>query len=92
MVIYSHSKLSAFEQCPLKFRFKYIDKIKPEIEQTIEGFLGNKVHEVLETIYNETAKGREFKLDEVIQIYLENWNKDFNPNIKIIKKEIKKYN
>jgi len=87
MVIYSHSKLSTFEQCPLKFKFKYIDKIKPEIEQTIEGFLGNKVHEVLEIIYNETAKGRTFQLDEVIQIYLEKWNKDFNQNIKIIKKE-----
>ena len=34
--IYSHSRLSAFEQCPLKFRFRYIDHLKPEIEQTIE--------------------------------------------------------
>jgi putative RecB family exonuclease len=87
MVIYSHSKLSTFEQCPLKFKFKYINKIKPEIEQTIEGFLGNKVHEVLEIIYNETAKGRTFQLDEVIQIYSEKWNKDLNPKIKIVKKE-----
>jgi intein/homing endonuclease/RecB family exonuclease len=87
MVIYSHSRLATFEQCPIKFKFKYIDRIKPEIEQTIEGFLGNKVHEVLEVIYNETAKGKNFQLDEVIQIYLEKWNKDFNSNIKIIKKE-----
>jgi len=87
MVIYSHSRLSTFEQCPLKFKFKYIDKIIPEIEQTIEGFLGNKVHEVLEIIYNETAKDRTFQLDEVIRIYSEKWNKDFNQNIKIIKKE-----
>jgi len=87
MVIYSHSKLSTFEQCPLKFKFKYIDKIKPEIEQTIEGFLGNKVHEVLEIIYNETAKGRTFQLDEVIQIYAEKWNKEITPDIKITRKE-----
>jgi putative RecB family exonuclease len=87
MVIYSHSRLSTFEQCPLKFKFKYIDKLKPEIEQTIEGFLGNKVHEVLEIIYEEIAKGRTFQLDEVIQIYLEKWNKDISPEIKIIKKE-----
>jgi len=87
MVIYSHSRLSTFEQCPLKFKFKYIDKIKPEIEQTIEGFLGNKVHEVLETIYTETAKNKIFQLDEVIKIYSEKWNKDFNPKIKITKKE-----
>ena len=87
MVIYSHSRLSTFEQCPLKFKFRYLDKIKPEIEQTIEGFLGNKVHEVLEIIYTETAKNRTFQLDEVIQLYSKKWNKDFNPKIKIIKKE-----
>jgi len=26
MPLYSHSRLSAFEQCPLKFRFKRVDK------------------------------------------------------------------
>ena len=32
--IYSHSKLSTFEQCKLKYKYRYIDKIKPDVEQT----------------------------------------------------------
>jgi len=87
MVIYSHSRLSTFEQCPLKFKFQYIDKLKPDIKQSIEGFLGNKVHNTLQWIYDEVAKLRILKLDEVLQHYISNWNKDFNNEIKIIKQE-----
>jgi putative RecB family exonuclease len=87
MVIYSHSRLSTFEQCPLKFKFQYIDKIKPDIEQSIEGFLGNKVHDVLEWIYTEVSSGRNFQLDEILQFYIQKWHKDHNHNIKIVKQE-----
>lgn len=87
MVIYSHSKLSTFEQCPLKFRFKYIDKLEPEIKETIEGFLGHKVHETLQWIYEEVAKGRIISLDEVLEKYISSWNKDFKKEIKIVKLE-----
>ena len=44
MTIYSHSRLSTFEQCPKKFKYKYLDKLKPEIEKTIETHLGSAVH------------------------------------------------
>jgi len=88
MVIYSHSRLSTFEQCPLKFKFKYLDKLKPDIEQSIEGFLGNKVHETLEWIYNGVLKGRkELQLDEVLEYYINKWNLEFNSEIKIVKTE-----
>ena len=36
VMIYSHSRLSTFEQCPFKFKLRYIDEIEPEIEKTIE--------------------------------------------------------
>ncbi len=90
MAMYSHSKLSTFEQCPLKFKFKYIEKLKPDIENTIEGFLGTKVHETLEWVYNELLMGKtqDFQLDELIEHYAIAWNKDYNPNIKIVKQEL----
>jgi len=89
MVTYSHSKLSTFEQCPLKFKFRYIDRLKPDIEQTIEGFLGTKVHETLEWIYTEILKNRtqEITLDEIIKHYALSWNKDYLDTIKIVKKD-----
>jgi putative RecB family exonuclease len=83
MEIYSHSKLSTFESCPLKYKFKYIDKIAPEIKQTIEGFLGNKVHETLEWIYKQVLENITPELDDIVKHYIELWNKDFNEEIKI---------
>ncbi len=87
MVIYSHSRLSTFEQCPLKFKFRYIDKIKPDIKEGIEAFLGKIVHETLRFIYEESVKGREINLDETIEFYANLWNKEFNNEINIVKKE-----
>ena len=85
MVIYSHSRLSTFEQCPLKFRFKYIEQLEPEMKETIESYLGKKVHETLEWIYREILiNKKEFSLDEIIEHYLEAWKKDFNREIKIV--------
>ena len=87
MVIYSHSRISTFEQCPLKFKFRYIDKIRPDVPQSIEGFLGNKVHDTLEYIYKSVANGFLLQLDEVIHFFIKAWNKEFNPEIKIVKQE-----
>jgi len=87
MVLYSHSRLSTFEQCPLKFKFRYIDKLEPEIKQSIEGFLGNRVHDTLEFIYQESCKGRTVELDEMIEFYIYNWNHEYSSEIKVIKQE-----
>ena len=50
MTLYSHSRLSTFENCPLKFKYTYIDKIETGIEESIEAFLGSRVHEALEKL------------------------------------------
>ncbi|MCK4714329.1 MAG: PD-(D/E)XK nuclease family protein [Candidatus Aenigmarchaeota archaeon] len=28
MAMYSHSRISCFEQCPFKFKLKYIEKVR----------------------------------------------------------------
>src|SRR3989339_570507 len=69
MVIYSHSRLSSFEQCPYKFKLRYIDKIIPEIEKSIEAHLGSSVHDALEWLYQSVIEDRILiKLDEEFQI------------------------
>lgn len=88
MVVYSYSRLSTFEKCPLKFKFQYIDRLEPDIKETIEGFLGHKVHETLQWIYEEVAKREIIKLDDVINNYVFAWNRDFNKEIKIVKEEL----
>jgi putative RecB family exonuclease len=56
------------------------------MKQTIEGFLGEKVHGVLEWVYNESKyRVNDISLDELIQRYAESWKRDFNNEIKIVK-------
>jgi hypothetical protein len=49
MPIYSHSRLETFETCPQKYNFRYIDEIAKLKEQTVEAFVGSRVHETPST-------------------------------------------
>lgn len=84
MVIYSHSRLSVFEQCKLKFKYKYIDKIIT-IEKTIEAFLGKTVHNTLEWIYLQIKKNKIPTIDDVISYYANNWKENYDERIKIVR-------
>jgi putative RecB family exonuclease len=66
--IYSHSRLSSFENCPLKFQYRYVLKIPSETE-SIEAFVGKRVHDVLERLYVAVGKGHVPSLPQVIQRY-----------------------
>ena len=74
--IYSHSKLSTFEQCRLKYKFRYIDKIIPAVEKTIEAYLGDMVHQALEWLYSEVKEKRVPSMDDMIIFYSQTWMKE----------------
>jgi len=84
---YSHSKLSAFEQCPFRYKLKYLDKVKPLIDKTIEAHLGSSVHNSLEWLYNSVKESPDNvpTLDETLQKYIEYWEKDFSKDILVVK-------
>ncbi len=86
MVIYSHSRLSTFEQCRLKFKYRYIDKIIT-IEKSIETFLGKIVHNILEWLYRQVKENKIPTIDEVITYYSNNWEANYKSTIKIVKAE-----
>ena len=88
MPVFSHSKLSTFEQCKLKYRFRYIDKIIPDIDKTIESHLGSVVHSTLEWLYTEVKKNKLPTIDDVIVNYSENWKENYEEEIPIMKKEM----
>jgi len=91
MVIYSHSRLSSYEKCPLSFKYKYIDKIRVPFEKTVEIHLGKVAHEALEWLYREIKDGERIpSLDEVLIIYREQWNKKWDDNIKIVRNNMNK--
>ena len=69
---FSYSSLETYKKCPSQFRFRYIDKIvKPD--EGIEAFMGKRVHEALEYLYDEILKGRLTFIDEIIEKYHKVW-------------------
>jgi len=92
MLTYSYSKVTCFEQCPLRFKFQYIDKIKTEIEQSVEAFLGSLVHEALEKLYTDLKFQKVMRINEVLEFYNDLWQKNWNDAIVIVKKSYDKEN
>jgi len=87
MAMYSHSKLSTFEQCKLRYRLRYIDKIKPPIKGSIEGHLGTSVHNALEWLYKEVMKDKLPSIENLLEEYIENWQKEFSEELVIVKRD-----
>ncbi len=87
MVMYSHSKLSTFEQCSLKYKYKYVDKIKV-LGKSVEALLGFAVHDVLEYLYTQVKNNKIPELDEIIMIYSNTWKDNYNENIVIVKDDL----
>ena len=86
MVVYSYSRLETFEKCNLKFKFRYIDKIIPEVPKNIEAHLGTIVHETLEWLYTKAIEGIAPSLDDVIIHYSERWVEEYASETLIVNK------
>lgn len=88
MVFYSHSKIETFEQCKLKFKFRYIDKIIPEIAKSIEAHLGEIVHKTLEWLYIQVMENKIPSINDVISVYSENWEENYSKDMPIFNKAL----
>ena len=84
MATYSHSKLSTFEQCRRKYRFRYIDRIKVP-GQSVEAFLGSVVHEVLEHLYEDVRHTKIAGLEEMLEDYRKRWDAGWSEDITIVR-------
>ncbi|MBI1871429.1 MAG: PD-(D/E)XK nuclease family protein [Chlamydiae bacterium] len=85
MPTYSHSRLSAFETCPLQYKYRYIDHIKRDRE-TIEAFLGKRVHETLEKLYRDLKVTKMNSLGDLLTFYTGAWRKNWTENVEMIRK------
>lgn len=86
MPVWSHSRLSAFEKCPLQYRYRYVDKIRRDTFG-IEAFLGNRVHEALEHLYRRKGEGKKApKLDEILSVYRSRWAAEHNDRVQIVRR------
>ena len=87
MTFYSYSRLNCFKQCPQKYKFQYIDKVKVEVKKNIELFLGKRVHETLKKLYQDLVYHRLNSLSELLDFLHNNWSENWNDTIRIVKEE-----
>ena len=86
MPTYSHSQLSTYENCPHQYKLAYIEKIEAETEG-IEAFMGSRVHDVLEKLYRDLKVAKLNSLEDLLNFYPQNWEKNWNEMIQITRKE-----
>ena len=88
-MIYSYSRLETFEKCKLKFKYRYIDEIIPEVPKSIEAHLGTIVHETLEWLYKKVMGKTTPQIDDVILHYAEKWAEEYDSEMPIVNKFMK---
>lgn len=84
MPVFSHSKLSAFELCPAKYKFAYVEKVQTG-KEFVEPFMGRRVHESLRFLYSRLASGSVPPIDEVLLNYDGNWEGKFHSNVEVVR-------
>ena len=87
MPTYSHSRLGAYENCPLKYKYLYIDRLDRDRRPSIESFMGSLVHSAMEKLYDELSHEKTNSLQELIEYYDASWQKDWTDDIQIVKKQ-----
>ena len=71
LLAFSYSKMSLYEECPLKYKFKYIDKIKEEPKFYFA--FGSAIHKALEFMYSVKAPPYP-TVEEVCEAFRREWN------------------
>ena len=87
MVSYSHSRLGTFQQCKFKYKLQYIDKVKVDIPDTVETFMGGWVHNALEKLYSDLQHEKLISKEELLDYFEENWTKNWVDKIIINSKD-----
>ena len=72
---YSFSRISLFEQCARRFRYRYLDGVK-EAFDSVEGFMGRRVHDTVEWLFAERTRGRVPSAAETVTQYCRRWDEE----------------
>ena len=86
--VFSHSSLSSFETCPKKYQLRYVLKV-PADSEGIEAFVGKRVHEVLERLYQFASRDMVPSLARVIARFRANWDEQYDAErLRIVRTEL----
>jgi putative RecB family exonuclease len=84
---FSYSSLQSYQKCPAQFYFRYIKRIFKN-DEGIEAFMGKRVHETIEYIYNQKKSGINLSIDKIIEYYHSLWENKWHGSIAIVNRII----
>jgi putative RecB family exonuclease len=87
MPTYSHSRLETYRNCPRLYKLQYIDKVEIEETESVEAFMGGRVHEVLEKVYKDVRMTKLPTLEEVLGHYEKLWAANWHDGVTIVRKD-----
>jgi putative RecB family exonuclease len=82
--VYSFSRIKCFHQCPLRYRYRYLQGLK-ETFRSIESFLGNMVHDTLEWMYAERDRGSATDETSMLEKFAAGWSASRDDSVTIIR-------
>lgn len=84
---YSHSRLEAYENCPRRYKFAYIDKLRTG-QRSIEAFMGSACHLALEKLYEWVANKKDASFERVLGVYEEYWKTEFDDTVFVVRPDM----
>jgi len=82
--LFSFSRIKTFHQCPLRYRYRYLKGLK-ESFRSIESFLGNVVHDVLEWLYTQRENAADPSLEDSLGEFATRWSAGLSDEITVIR-------
>jgi putative RecB family exonuclease len=84
MATFSYSRLGTFKSCPRKYYYRYVAKVPLDEEpEFIATFLGSRVHDALEHIYNCVGRGLVISEIDALDFYRCGWAAEWTPSVVI---------
>jgi len=84
--LFSHSRIGTFETCPRKFSFAYVEKL-PAVGQSVETFMGKRVHESLERLHQEAKAGHVLPEAELLADFESRWRAEWTTAVRVVRRD-----
>jgi len=85
MSVFSHSRLSSYETCPLQYRLRYVDELEIDRRETIESFVGRRVHETLQYLHDRHTEGALLTRQELLTHLDDSWEREWHARVLVVR-------
>ncbi|MFZ1948271.1 MAG: PD-(D/E)XK nuclease family protein [bacterium] len=85
MPTYSHSRLETYGNCPRLYKLQYVDKVEVGEVESVEAFLGGRVHEALEKLYKDVRMMCLPTCEEVLAHFDKLWDENWHEEVTIVR-------